>query len=90
MPLPWFGVVAPGLRNPQVNLVLWVMHGREVVRDTRLYEVTQFGHRLVAQNRVVDRCDIAHVGASLLAFDEVNLFVGQITVKFVDTDWLRE
>ena len=44
----------------------------------------------MAKDRVVDRCDIARVGPSLLTLDKVNLFVGQVSVKFVNTDWLRE
>jgi len=34
----------------------------------------------MAKDRVVDRSDIAHVGASFLALDEVNLFVGQVSI----------
>ena len=80
MVLPWLCVVTPRLSDTQTDLVLGVMHGREVIRHARLNEVAQFGHRLVAQDRVVDRGDIAHVGPSLLALNEVNLFFGQITV----------
>ena len=80
MVLPWLGVITPRLRNPQIDLVLGVVNRSEVIRHARLNEVPQFGHRLMTQNRVVDRGDIAHVGPSLLAFNEVNLFFGQITV----------
>ena len=80
MPLPWLCVIAPRLRNPQIDLVLGVVNRSEVIRHARLNEVPQFGHRLVAQNRVVNRSDIAHVRACLLALNKVNLFFGQITV----------
>jgi len=74
------GVVAPRLRNPQIDLVLGVVNAIEVVRNARLDEVAQFGQGTVTKDRVVLGGDIAHVRASLLALDEVNLFVGQITV----------
>ena len=80
MPLPWLCVIAPRLSNPQIDLVLGVVNRSEVIRDARLNKVPQFGHRLVAQNCVVNRGDIAHVGPGLLALNEVNLFAGQITV----------
>jgi len=80
MPATRLCVVNPRLRDPQIDLVLGVVNRSEVIRHARLNEVPQFGHRLMAKNRVVDRGDIAHVGPSLLALDEVNLFVGQITV----------
>ena len=86
MPLPWLGIVRPGLCNLEVYLVLWVVNRSEVVSQRGLDKVPQFGHLLVAQNRIVNRGGIAHVGPCLLTLDEVNLFLGQITIKFVDAD----
>lgn len=85
MPLPWLGVVAPGLSNPQIDLVLGVVDCGEVISQRGLNKVPQLSHLLVSQNRVVDRGSVAHVRPCLLALDEVNLFLGQITVEFVDT-----
>lgn len=75
-----FCVVAPRLSNPQINLVLGIVNLRKIIRYARLNEIPQFGHRIMAQNRIVDRGNIAHVGSSFLALDEISLFVGQITV----------
>jgi len=76
----WLGVVAPRLRNPQIDLVLGVVNRSEVIRHARLNKVPQFGHRLMAKNCVVNRGDIAHVGASLLTLDEVKFLLGQVSV----------
>ena len=86
VPLAWLSVVCPGLSDPQVDLVLWVVDRGEVVSQRGLDEVPQLGHLLVSQNGIVDRGGVAHVGSCLLALDEVNLFLGQVTIKFVDTD----
>jgi len=86
MPLPWLCVVRPGLGNLEVYLVLWVVDRGEVVSQRGLNKVPQLGHLLVAQNRVVDRGCVAHVGPCFLALDEVELLLGELTVELVDTN----
>ena len=86
MPLPWLCVVSPRLRDLEVYLVLGVVDSGEVIRQRGFNKVSELGQFLVPQDRVIHRGRVAHVRPSLLALDEVNLFLGQITIKFVDAD----
>ena len=66
--------------------MLGVVDGLEVVRNRGLNEVPNLDQWLITQDRVVSRGCVPHVWACLLALDEVNLFVCQVTIQLVDTD----
>ena len=80
MPLTWLCVVSPRLRGLKIYLVLGVVDSRKVIRNRSLDKVPQLGQFLVPQDRIVYRGRVAHVRASLLAFDKRQFFCGQITV----------
>lgn len=84
MELSRLGVVDPRLCDSQRDLMLGVVDGLEVVRHRCLNEVPQLDQRFVPQDRVVCGGRVAHVWACLLALDERNLFLRQVTVKLVD------
>jgi hypothetical protein len=60
----------------QAYIVLRVVDGLKVFRNLGFDKVTQFGHLLTAEKRVVNRSLVAHVRPCFLALDERQFFCG--------------
>lgn len=76
VPLTRLGVVAPRLRDSQVDLVLGVINRRKVFSGLGFNEVTQIGEFSITQDCVVNRRFVALIWPSFLALDKANLFLG--------------
>ena len=83
-------VVAPRLRYTQTDLMLGPVDMREVVRDRCLNKVPQLGHLAIAQDEVVSRRGVTHVGACLLIDHEVHLTLGQVSTELEERHRRRE
>lgn len=84
------GVVRPGLRDVQRNIALGIMHRLEVLQHRVFDEVTNVCHLFVLQDLAVGARRIALIGITLLAEQEVQLGLGQITPEAEEPNWQRE
>jgi hypothetical protein len=69
-------VVRPRLCDSQAYIVLRVVDGLKVFRNLGFDKVTQLGHLLTAEKRVVRGSLVAHVRPCFLALDERQFFCG--------------